>query len=457
MIVSVILAAGEGSRMKSKLPKAAHLVCGKSIISYIVNTSVNIGSDKNLIIVGHNKDVILDEVKKHGFNGVKTVEQPIGEGVPYGTGYAVMQVQEEISDDDTVIILYGDTPLVTDKTLKLFMNHHQAQENAVTILTADIDNPKGYGRIIRNQNDSVGAIVEEKDANDQQRLINEINSGIYCFNGKKLKYALQKINNDNAQNEYYLTDTIKILSALGDKIGAFKIEDVQEIMGVNSRVQLSQVEQIMRKRINEEIMLNGVTMIDPTSTYIDHGVKIERDTIIYPGVVIKGKTQIGEDCIIGQNSRIVDSEIGDNVNVEISTIIESTVANHTTIGPYAYLRPNSNIGSHVKIGDFVEVKNSNIGDYSKASHLTYIGDADVGEKVNLGCGVVFVNYDGSKKARSIVKDNAFVGCNCNLVSPVTVEENAYIAAGSTITDDVQKDSLAIARARQINKTNWVKK
>ncbi|WDV45557.1 bifunctional UDP-N-acetylglucosamine diphosphorylase/glucosamine-1-phosphate N-acetyltransferase GlmU [Clostridiaceae bacterium M8S5] len=457
MIISVILAAGEGSRMKSKLPKAVHKVCGKSIINYMMSTCINGGSDKSVIIVGHNKEEVLKEIEKHGQNKVEAIEQPIGENVPYGTGYAVMQAKEYIGDDDTVITLCGDTPLVTDTTIKKIIEYHDREKNEVTILTADINNPKGYGRIIRDElNSTVSEIVEEKDADEMQKAKKEVNSGIYCFSGKRLKEALKKLTNDNSQNEYYLTDTIKILKQDGYKVGACKLDDNNEILGINSRVQLAEVQQIMQKRINDEIMLSGVTIINPNSTYIEYGVEIGRDTIIYPNTYIEGSTIIGKDCVIGPNSRIIDSTIGNDVKVEQSTIVESKIGDNTTIGPYAYLRPNSNIGNNVKIGDFVEVKNSTIGNNTKASHLAYIGDANVGDKVNIGCGVVFVNYDGVNKHQTTVEDNVFVGSNCNLVAPVTIKENALLAAGSTITDDVQANALSIARARQINKDNWVK-
>ena len=309
----------------------------------------------------------------------------------------------------------------------------------------------------RDKDGNVKAIVEHKDATDEQRNIPEINSGIYCFKGKHLKEALDRLDNNNVQNEYYITDAIKILNDLGHKVGGYKLLDSDEIAGINSRIQLAEAEKIMRNRINEKLMVNGVTIINPDNTYIDSEVKIKRDTIIYPGVIIEGATEIGEDCIIGHGTRIVNSKIGNGVEIQSSTVLESKIDDFTKVGPYAFLRPNSEIGKNVKIGDFVEVKNSKIDDNSKASHLSYIGDAEVGKNVNIGCGAVFVNYDGKNKHKTIVKDNAFVGCNVNLVAPVTVNENAYIAAGSTITKDVQGGSLSIARAKQVDKENWVEK
>lgn len=453
MIFSIILAAGEGTRMKSKLPKVLHKICGKPLLSHVINTAKASGIDKNIVIIGNKSDLVRKTIEEE----VIFIEQPMGEGVPYGTGFAVMQAKDFIEDDSHVIILYGDTPLITSDTINNIVDFHKKGNYEATVLSADFDDPTGYGRIIRDKNGNVEAIVEHKDASELQREIKEINSGIYCFNGKSLKLALDRLDNNNAQNEYYITDAIKILNDLGLRVGGYKILDSEEIFGINSREQLAEAEKIMRKRINNIHMSNGVTIINPDNTYIDADARIERDTIIYPGVIIEGKTSIGEDCILGHNSRIVDSVIGNRVEIQISTILESKIDDDAHIGPYAYLRPNSEIGKNVKIGDFVEVKNAKIDDNSKASHLSYIGDAIVGKGVNIGCGTIFVNYDGKKKHKSIVQDNAFIGCNTNIISPVEVEEGAYIAAGSTITERVPKGSLSIARARQVNKEGWVEK
>ena len=300
-------------------------------------------------------------------------------------------------------------------------------------------------------------IVEQKDANEEEKKAKEINSGIYCFNGKSLRESLDLLDNNNAQGEYYLTDTIKIMRDKGQKVGAFNGSTIEELMGVNSRVELSKAEEIMRRRINESHMVNGVTIIDVNSTYIEADVEIGNDTIVYPGAMLRRNTKIGTNCVIGMNCSITNSQIGNYTEVQSSTIVDSTVGENTTVGPYAYLRPNSNIGNNVKIGDFVEVKNATIEDNSKASHLSYIGDAHVGKDVNIGCGVVFVNYDGKNKFKSTVKDGAFIGSNSNLVAPVTVEEKGYVATGSTITNDVPQGALAVARERQVIKEGWVAK
>ncbi|QAT62771.1 bifunctional UDP-N-acetylglucosamine diphosphorylase/glucosamine-1-phosphate N-acetyltransferase GlmU [Acidilutibacter cellobiosedens] len=452
MIISIILAAGEGKRMKSKIPKVLHKMCGKPLLSYVIKASEAAGINKNVIIISNGSKDLVESVKDET---VIFKEQPVGENVPYGTGFAVMQGKDYIKDDDYVVILYGDTPLIKGDTLKDLVKYHIEKENQGTVLTAFFENPTGYGRILYDEKGELLKIVEEKDADEEEKKIKEINSGMYCFNGKALRESLDKIHRDNAQGEYYITDVIEILKRENLRVGVYRAQDNTEIFGVNSKVQLAQADMIMRKRVNEKLMEQGVIIINPGNTYIESGVKIGEDTMIYPGTFLEGNTEIGENCIIGHDSRIVDSKIEDEVEIQSSTIIESTVGNNSTIGPYAYLRPNSHIGKNVKIGDFVEVKNSTIGDYSKASHLSYIGDATVGKKVNVGCGVVFVNYNGKIKQRTLVGDNAFIGSNSNLVAPVKVEKWGYIAAGSTITDAVNEYDLSIARARQVNKKDWV--
>lgn len=453
MIVSIILAAGEGSRMRSNLPKVSHKVCGKPLIAHVVDNAIKANVEKNIVVVGHKSDIVKTCVE----SDVVFVNQPIGEEQPYGTAFAVKQGIDHIEDEDTVLVLCGDTPLITHETLSKFTEYHNRGEYKATVLTSHMDIPTGYGRIIRDENGNVESIVEEKDATEDQKKIKEVNSGIYCFDGKSLRSVLEKIDNNNAQNEYYLTDALDILRGESLKIGGYRINNPDEIQGINSKVQLAEAENIMRKRINEKIMLAGAIIIDPANTYIDDGVVVGIDTVINPGVILSGSTVIGDDCVIGSETRIVNSVIGNRVEILKSNIVDSKIGDGSKVGPYANLRPNSILGKNVKIGDFVEVKNSNIGDNSKASHLTYIGDGEVGTGVNIGCGVVFVNYDGVNKNKTIVCDNAFIGCNTNLIAPVTVEDNSYVAAGSTITEDVEKYSLGIARARQVNIANWVER
>lgn len=453
MNISVILAAGEGTRMKSKLPKVLHKVCGKELVKYVLDASDKAGIDKKILILGHGRDKIMDSLDE---SDVIFEEQPVGEGFPYGTGYAVMQAEKHIGDDDTVIVLNGDVPMIREETIRDFMEYHNREKCSASVLTAVFENPFGYGRIVRDEKDQVAFIVEQKDADEETKLIKEINSGIYCFNGSGLKEALKNLDTDNSQNEYYLTDAIGILKNKGCKIGGYLIGDNVEISGVNNRYQLHELNEYKKSLINKEHMLNGVTIIDPSSTYIEESVTIERDTVIYPGTILEGTTSIGEDSIIGPNSRIIDSFVGKGTSVDNSKVISSRIGNGTTVGPFAYLRPGSELGDGVKIGDFVEVKNSKIGDGSKASHLAYLGDGEVGKNVNIGCGVIFVNYDGKNKNKTIIEDNAFVGSNSNLVAPVTISEGAYVACGSTITENVEEETLAIARARQVNKNGKAK-
>lgn len=452
MNISIILAAGEGTRMKSKQPKVLHKICGKPLLEFVLNACRKADIEKNIVIVGHGKDKVMTYFKE---DPLVFKEQPVYEGAPYGTGFAVMQAIDEIPDDSTVTILCGDTPLIQDETLKKLLDFHKSGGFKGTVLTALLEDATGYGRIIRKKNGEIERIVEQKDANDEELLVKEVNSGMYCFQGKFLKDGLRKIGNDNAQNEYYLTDIISIMNDDGYKLGACIIDDSNEIQGVNNRIQLSECEIVMRRRINTNHMLNGVSFIDQSTSYVEDGVQIGRDTIIYPGCVLEGNTIIGEDCIIRSNTRISDSKIGNGVDIESSLIESSIVEDGSHIGPYAHLRPKSHLGKSVKIGNFVEVKNSTLGDNTKASHLAYVGDADVGNNVNIGCGVVFVNYNGRDKFRSDIGDNAFIGSNSNIVAPVRVKEWGYIAAGSTITADVGEGDLSIARARQVNKPGWV--
>lgn len=446
-ITAVILAAGEGKRMYSKLPKVLHKVCGLSMVEHVINSAKEIGCDEPVVVIGHGADQVREAIKDVRF---VMQEQQLG------TGHAVMQADEYISDND-ILVLYGDTPLVSANKLKEMYEFHKAGNYGVTVLTAILDNPSGYGRIVRDNHGLIEAIVEDKDANQEIKQVKEINSGMYFFKGAELKKALKKLNNNNAQGEYYLTDALQIIKSEGYGIAAFITEDPSEIMGVNNRLQLAEAAEIMRSRIIKSHLLAGVTMLDVNNTYIDKTVKISRDVTIYPGCILEGNTIIDEDCIIGPNTRIKDSTLDKGITAQNSVILDSKIGEATTIGPFAYLRPGNVIGKHAKIGDFVEMKNSNFGDNSKASHLTYVGDADVGNNVNLGCGVVFVNYDGKKKHRATVEDNSFVGCNVNLVAPVTVKKDSYVAAGTTVTKDVPEGSLSIGRARQENKEGWAKK
>lgn len=435
--------------MKSSTSKVLHEIFHKPLVYYPIEAARYAGAQEVCLVVGHKSE----EVMKTFGDTVKYALQ----AERLGTGHAVMQAMDFIGDDGEILVLYGDTPLITAQTIEKMLAFHRKKKNAVTVLSALVDDPTGYGRIVRDESKHFVKIVEQKDATDEEKRITEINGGMYVFEAKHLKSALSKITNNNKQQEYYLTDTIEILLHEGYNVDAIAIMNPDDILGVNSREQLAQATAIMKQRINRKHMDNGVTLIDPHHTYIDPEVEIGQDTVIEPGCIIEGNTSIGENCIIGYNTKIRNCKVGNSVAIESSMLIDSQIDEGCHIGPFAYIRPNSHIGAKVKIGDFVEVKNATIGEGTKVSHLTYIGDADVGRDVNFGCGTVVVNYDGEKKHRTIIKDHAFIGCNTNLVSPVVIEENVYTAAGSTITQDVPKNSLAIARARQEIKPEWVTK
>lgn len=447
---AIILAAGEGSRMKSKKPKVLHEILNKSMVDYVIETAKNCGAEEVCVVVGHKAEQVKEGIKAEGISFALQEKQ-------HGTGHAVMMAGDFIDENSDMMILYGDTPLITGETLAKLVEVHRSEGHGVTVVSSKVEDPTGYGRIMRADNGAFLRIVEHKDATETERLIDEINTGIYIFNGKALKESLGKLNNNNAQGEYYLTDCLELILKAGGTVEAVVAKDADEFFGVNSRVQLAEAAQIMKARINRRHMENGVTLTDPENTYIGSDVVIGRDTVILPGCVLEGSSVIGEDCEIGPNSRLTDTKLGDGVKFQTSTAIESEIGNGTTVGPYAYIRPNCHIGNNVKVGDFVEVKNSNIGDGTKIPHLAYIGDTDAGEKINFGCGSIMVNYDGKKKHRTTVEDNVFVGCNVNLVAPVTVKKGSYIAAGSTITKDVSEDVLAVARARQMEIPGWTKK
>ncbi|MFR8414232.1 MAG: bifunctional UDP-N-acetylglucosamine diphosphorylase/glucosamine-1-phosphate N-acetyltransferase GlmU [Hominilimicola sp.] len=447
MFTSVILAAGMGTRMKSKMPKVLYKVCGKPLSKWVIDASKAAGADKVCAVVGHKAETVK-EVLGDVCEFALQAEQK-------GTGHAVMQAIDVIKNSKgEVVILNGDTPLITAETINKAIEYHKNNGNQATVITAILDDATGYGRIVRDNDGSVLKIVEQKDASEEEKKINEVNSGMYVFDAQSLVYALDKITPNNAQGEYYLTDTLEILLSAGKKIGGYAISDNDEIRGINDRVQLNEAEKIMQKRINEYHMRNGVTMRNPESVYIEDGVEIGNDTEICQNVTIKSGTKIGSDCVIGSGSMLDRAVIHDGVDVLSSVILESEVDEGTHVGPFAYIRPNCHVGKEVKVGDFVELKNSNIDDGTKISHLTYIGDSDVGKRVNFGCGTVTCNYDGKKKYRTTIGDDCFVGCNTNFVSPINVGDGVYIAAGSTITEDIPENSLSIARARQVNKEGW---
>lgn len=447
MLKTIILAGGQGTRMKSKLPKVLQCINEKYLLAHVIDTALNVGSSVNVVVVGHKGDLVKEKINElyENIDFVYQKEQN-------GTAHAVMMANDYLDDSD-ILVLCGDTPLLNESTLKVFIENHRNDNNAVSGISMILDNPNGYGRIKR-ENGKFSKIVEQKDCSIDDNNITEVNTGVYIFNGEKLKATLDKIKPNNAQNELYLTDALEILKNENEKVEMYTFDNKEEFLGINDKVQLANAEAIFRDIINERLMREGVIIKDPKTTYISKDAKISMDTVILPNTTISGKTVILEDCVIGPNTVLKDMTIGNNVTIEQSKCVSSKIDDNTVVGPFAYIRPNCDIGKNVKIGDFVEVKNAIIGDNTKASHLTYIGDSILGKNINLGCGTITVNYDGVNKFKTVIEDNVFVGCNSNLVAPVTLKEGAYIACGSTITKDVEEDALAIARARQEIKPNW---
>lgn len=453
MIVSVILAAGEGTRMKSDISKLCHTLLRKPMLNYVATASSKAGIEKNIVIVNEKNRPIIEQTIEIP-NAVFEIQR-IGEGIPYGTGYAVKLGMGHVSDEDQVLILNGDIPLLKAESLRSLIEHHLASGAAGTLMTAFMDDPYGYGRIVKDEEGYLKAIVEHRDADEKTLAIKEWNPGIYLFNGKLLKEALEELDADNDQGELYITDVVHILSTRGHKLATYPVEDAGEVFGINSKDQLAEAEELLRKRVNTEYMKQGVIMENPATILIEPGVAIGRDTRIGMGVSITGRTSIGAHCSITGDTHIHNAQIGDRVVIRSSDIESSEVGDDTDIGPYARLRPGAVLGQQVHIGNFVEVKNSKMGNKTKAGHLAYIGDADLGADINVGCGVVFVNYDGVKKHRSTVEDGAFIGSNANIVSPVHIETDGFVAAGSTITRDVEKGALAITRPEEKHILDWV--
>lgn len=447
---AVVLAAGQGTRMKSSLYKVLHPVAGKPMVGHVVEEAKKAHTTKVVTITG---------------TGAEKVQEYLGNQTEYalqeeqlGTAHAVLQARSLLEGKEgSTMVLCGDTPLLTGATLEAIFSQHEKEAVRATVLTAIVEDPTGYGRVIRDNTGQVIKIVEEKDASAEEKKVKEINTGTYCFDNAILFECLDQVDNNNAQGEYYLPDVIEALRRSGERVSAFALENEEDALGVNDRIALAEAERIMRARINRYHMQNGVSIIDPAATYIEADVKIGKDTIIEPGVVLKGQTVIGNECFIGAHSVISNSELKDSIKVLSSTITDSIVGNHSHVGPNSHLRPHSELKSHVHVGNFVEIKNAIIGEETKVGHLTYIGDATLGKDINVGCGTIFVNYDGKDKHQATVGDHSFIGCNSNLIAPVVVGAHSYIAAGSTITEHVPAGSLAIARSRQVNKEGYAKR
>ncbi len=447
---AIILAAGQGTRMKSKLYKVLHPILGRPMIQYVIEALKPAKVEKLVTVIGHGAEKVKSVIGNES--------QFVLQEEQLGTAHAVMQAEKILENKSgTTIVVCGDTPLITAETFDELFEYHERSGAKATVLTTNITDPTGYGRVIRGESGDVERIVEHKDASDEEKTVKEINTGTYCFDNEALFSALKKVNNDNAQQEYYLPDVIEILKSQNEKVSAFITEDDKETIGINDRIALSHAENIMKIRINEKHLKNGVTIMDPNNTYIGPDVTIEQDVVVYPGSMLMGDTHIETNTIIGPNTEIENCTIGQDTVIKQSVLKDSNIGREANIGPFAHIRPETTVGNEVRVGNFVELKKSVIGDNTKVPHLSYIGDANLGKGINIGCGTVTVNYDGTDKHVTTIEDNAFIGCNSNLVAPVTIKKGSYVAAGSTITDDVPIDSLAIARSRQTNKEGYVAK
>ncbi len=435
--------------MKSHLNKVLHPLCGRPLVSHLIKAGKSAAIQRFYVVIGRDAEQVKAAL---GEEHIYVLQQE-----QLGTGHAVMQVEPTFQGEDLVFVLYGDTPLVSPETLQAMQSMHRSHQADITVLTATLPDGADYGRILRAADGRILGIVEAKEATPEQLAIREINTGLYCFKGSALFTALHQINNHNAQGEYYLTDVIALVAKAGGKVVSCPLDDFNEALGINDRVRLAEADAYLRRRIRERLMLSGVTFLQPETTLVDDTVSIGQDSIIYPGCLLEGQTVIGSGCVIGPHTRLTDCRIGDGTSIEFSVARQAVTGNDCLIGPYAYLRPGTALDDQVKVGDFVELKNAAVGSGSKISHLSYVGDVTIGQRTNLGAGTILVNYDGKDKHHSQIDDDAFIGCNSNLVSPVRVGVGAYVAAGSTITDDVPAGALAIARSRQINKEEWAQR
>ena len=448
----IVLAAGKGTRMYSEQPKVLHRLAGRRLLDYVLDSAKALSPEPVTIVVGHGAGRIQDAYK--GTPGLQfVVQEP-----QLGTGHALLKTEPLLgSATGTALLLYGDVPLLSTPTLKRLVRQHQSEGAAATVLTAQVERPYGYGRIVRTGG-RIARIVEERDAAPAERGIKEVNAGIYAFDLAPLFDAIKSIASRNAQGEYYLPDLIGIYRRRKLAVSTLTVENPREIRGINSRSELAEVGAIVRQMKNEELMAAGVTLIDPATTYVQQDVVVGRDTVIHPNVYLEGRTVIGEACEIHAGSRLVDATVGSRVTIRNYCIVtESAIADEAVIGPFAHLRPGSDVKAAAHVGNFVELKKTTLGARSKASHLTYLGDATIGEDVNIGAGTITCNYDGKTKNPTVIEDGAFVGSDSALVAPVTIGKRAYVAAGSTIVNDVPSESLGIARGRQQNKEGWVKR
>ena len=449
----VILAAGKGTRMKSLRAKVLHDLAGRPLIEHVLHTVDRVNPASTILVVGHG----ADEVRR-ALAGRSTLQFAI-QSPQLGTGHALLQAEPALTGKSgDVLLLYADVPLLQASTITRLLETHQRDRAAATVLTVKLPDPSGYGRIVRDEAGRIARIIEERDASAADREITEVNSGIYVFALAPLFGALQQLATDNAQGEYYLTDLVALYRRQGLRVDTLCVDHADELRGVNTRTDLAELAAIVRARKNRELMLAGVTIEEPTSAFIGQDVVVGADTVVGPGVRLEGQTTIGQRCRIHAGSRLTNAALGDDVTIlDYCVIVDSTVAAGASVGPFAHVRPDSAIGERARVGNFVELKKTTLGAGSKASHLTYLGDATIGSDVNIGAGTITCNYDGEKKHPTTIEDGVFVGSDSQLIAPVRIGKGAYVAAGSSITDDVPPDALAIARGRQENKAGWATK
>lgn len=446
----VVLAAGGGTRMKSKTSKLLHEVAGKPMLSYAVSAAAALDPERLVVVVGHQREQVVAHLERLSEQVATAVQDE-----QLGTGHAVACALEELADlEGDVVVTYADVPMLAGDTLRQLVAVHRGRHNCVTVMTSRVADPTGYGRILR-ENDAVTGIVEDRDATDEQRQIDEINSGIYVFDAATLREGLATLTTDNDQGEMYLTDVVRFCHERSQRVGAHLVDDVWQTEGVNDRIQLARVNQEMQRRIRDSWMIKGVTMIDPGSTFIDVDVDLAPDVLLHPGVILQGATTIGEGAVIGPSTTLMDVEVGPGAEVVRTHGSFAVIGEGAVVGPFAYLRPGTILGRDGKIGSFVETKNAQIGADTKVPHLSYVGDAIVDEGANIGAGTIFANYDGAHKSKTHVGKAAFVGSNSVLVAPVDIGAGALVAAGSTITDDVPAGALGVARGRQRNVEGWM--
>jgi bifunctional UDP-N-acetylglucosamine pyrophosphorylase/glucosamine-1-phosphate N-acetyltransferase len=447
-----ILAAGKGTRLKSKHPKVLHEVGGKPLLAHVIAAATKVVPARDVFaIIGHEADRVRSAVAASGIGFVLQQEQR-------GTGHALMVAREALAPYDLVIVLYGDAPLITSTTIARLRDFHLAKKAAMTILTARLENPAGYGRIVRRKagSDDVKAIVEQKDLTPAQQKISEVNSGFYAFDGRQLFSQIEKLGSNNHHGEFYLTDMAAILK-IKHRVVALQTRDAHEVLGGNTRAELSEIDQHMRLAKCRQLMDDGVTILYPETCVIDSDVEVGADTVIEPSVQLRGTTRVGSDTRIGSYSVILSCDIGNEVLVQTGCVLEhSLVRARASLGPYSHLRPGCEVCEDAHVGNFTELKKTRLGKGSKANHLTYLGDTEVGEKVNVGAGTITCNYDGVSKHKTIIEDGVFVGSDSILIAPVRIGRGAYVAAATTVTEDVPPDSLALGRARQILKEGWAK-